>query len=45
LQQSEDFEELLLLAECDKRGRLKGVEAPDLEEAIAYLRDLSAMCG
>lgn len=45
LQESEDFEELLLLAQCDRRGRERGVEAPDLEEAIAYLRELSEMCG
>ena len=45
LQESENFEDLLLLADCDLQGRAKGVEAPDLEEAIAYLRELAAMCG
>ncbi len=45
LQESEDFEELMLLAQCDRRGRERGVEAPDLEEAITYLRELSDMCG
>jgi predicted nucleotidyltransferase len=42
---SEDFDELRLLARCDQAGRQKGVEAPDLDEAIEYLRDLSQMCG
>lgn len=45
LQESEDYEDLLLLAQCDRRGRERGVEAPDLEEAIAYLRELNEMCG
>jgi predicted HD phosphohydrolase len=45
LQQSENYEDLLLLAQCDRRGRERGVEAPDLEEAITYLRELCEMCG
>ncbi|QDU89809.1 hypothetical protein Pla175_32050 [Pirellulimonas nuda] len=45
LKESESFDELVLLGECDRAGRQPGVEAPELEEAIAYLRDLSAMCG
>jgi hypothetical protein len=40
LQQNESYEELLLLARCDRRGRCSGVEASELEEAITYLRDL-----
>jgi hypothetical protein len=44
LQESEDYEELLLLAQCDRRGRERKVEAPDLEEAILYLRELAEMC-
>lgn len=42
---SPDFEELKLLAECDDAGRQQGVTAPDLDEAIEYLRELARMCG
>jgi predicted HD phosphohydrolase len=45
LQQSESYEELLLLSECDRDGRTAGVQVPELDEAIEYIRDLSVMCG
>ncbi len=45
LQQSPDYEELLLLGECDRAGRQQGVEAPELDEAIEYLRNLARECG
>jgi len=45
LEASPDFEELKLLAECDDAGRQRGVEAPDVDEAIDYLRELARMCG
>ena len=45
LEKSEHFEDLLLLGECDRAGRQAGVEAPELEEAINYLRDLGQMFG
>lgn len=45
LEQSENYEDLLLLGECDRAGRQPGVEAPELDEAIAYLRDLQQMFG
>ncbi len=41
LKESEDFEELILLAKCDREGREPGVEAPELEEALDYLRELA----
>lgn len=41
LQENESFDELVILAECDRDGRIAGVEAPELEEAIDYLRELS----
>jgi predicted nucleotidyltransferase len=44
LQANESYEELLLLSECDIGGRQAGVEAPELEEAIEYLRELNQMC-
>ena len=41
----ENYEDLLLLGKCDRAGRQKGVEAPELEEALEYLRDLAETCG
>lgn len=45
LEASEDYDELKLLARCDRDGRARGVEAPDLDEAIEYLRELARTCG
>ncbi|MFH1924765.1 MAG: HD domain-containing protein, partial [Planctomycetota bacterium] len=42
---SEDFDELELLAECDHNGRSTGVDVPDVEEALEYLRELAQTCG
>jgi hypothetical protein len=42
---NESFEELLLLTKCDREGRQSGVAAPELEEAIDYLRELAKTCG
>src|ERR1051325_8053442 len=44
LEASEDYETLLLLCDCDRAGRQRGVEAPDLEEALDFLRELSQSC-
>ncbi len=41
----ESYEELLALGRCDRGGRQKGVEAPELEEALEYLRELARTCG
>lgn len=45
LQQNESYEELLLLARCDRDGRQPGATAPDLDEALDYLRDLEKTFG
>ena len=45
LQRNESYGELILLAECDRAGRQPGVEAPELEEALDYLRELKTMFG
>jgi hypothetical protein len=45
LQENESFDELVLLAECDRDGRVPGVMAPELDEAIEYLRELSLNFG
>lgn len=37
LEAAEDFEDLMLLAECDRTGRKRGVRTRDLEDAIDYL--------
>lgn len=43
LRESQYYTDLLLLGECDRAGRKAGVEAPELEEALDYLRDLEQM--
>lgn len=45
LRESDFYDDLVLLGECDRAGRRPGVEAPELEEAIEYLRELNQMCG
>jgi hypothetical protein len=42
---SEDFNELELLARCDRDGRATGVDVPDVQEALEYLRELARICG
>lgn len=41
LEANPDFEELLLLAECDKKGRQCGVAVPDVEQALEQIRGVS----
>ena len=45
LEESEHFEELTLLADCDRLGRVPGMAVPELEEALGYIRELAEMCG
>jgi hypothetical protein len=45
LQESEDFTELLLLAECDRAGREPGTTVPELEQALAAIWELSEQNG
>jgi hypothetical protein len=35
-----DFQDVLLLADADRKGRVRGYDAPSLDEAIAILRGL-----
>ncbi len=42
---SDDCEELKLLARLDRNGRQPGAEAPELSEAIEYVRELARTCG
>ena len=45
LKESESYEELLVLCRCDRAGREQGVETPELEEALDYIRDLALSFG
>jgi hypothetical protein len=45
LEAAESYEELMLLAECDLRGRAVGVAVPEIAEALEYLRKLVAEYG
>jgi predicted HD phosphohydrolase len=45
LRQSESYEELQLLAQCDRDGRQVGVVVCDVDEALEYLRDLAGTFG
>ena len=45
LQQNESYEELVLLARCDRDGRQAGVQTPELEEALDYIRELAVTFG
>ncbi len=40
LREHESYEELMLLCECDRAGRVAGVATTDLEEALNYVREL-----
>jgi hypothetical protein len=45
LEADENYDDLVLLGECDRAGRQRGVETSDLDEALEYLRELSRTCG
>ncbi len=45
VRESEHYEDLVLLGQCDRKGRQPGVEAPELDEALEYLRNLDATFG
>ena len=45
LQRSDCYEELRLLAECDRDGRQVGVQVMELEEALQYIRQLAHTFG
>jgi len=42
LEASPDFEDLMLLDQCDRQGRVRGAEASEIEDAIEQLRELAA---
>lgn len=45
LRASESYEELIQLARCDRAGRVAGVAASELDEALDYIRDLAQTFG
>jgi hypothetical protein len=45
LEASENFDELMLLADCDRRGRVVGMDVPDVCDALNYIRALDEECG
>jgi len=45
LEASESFDELMLLAECDRQGRAEGMSVSDVHDALAYIRELAGSCG
>ncbi len=45
LRENENYEDLMLLSECDRGGRQIGVMVPDVEEALDYVREIAEMCG
>jgi hypothetical protein len=40
LQESDDFEDLMLLRDLDTKGRVPGARVCTVEEALDYLREL-----
>lgn len=42
LQQSENYDDLMLLAELDRRGRVAGAQVPELDEALEFMRELAS---
>jgi len=45
LQQHEDYDALLTLARADRAGRVPGGNAPPLDDALDYVREVARMCG
>jgi hypothetical protein len=44
LSEHPDYEWLLSLARCDREGRVPGAEVPEIDEALACIRDVAALC-
>ena len=42
LEASEDFDDLMTLCDCDRRGRVVGMDVPDVKDALEAIRQLAA---
>lgn len=42
LRENESYEDLLILSECDRGGRVPGIETTSLEDALDYIRSLNS---
>jgi predicted HD phosphohydrolase len=45
LEESPDYDELVLLSRCDRAGRVCGAQVPEVEEALEYIRELARTYG
>lgn len=45
LRENENYDDLILLSDCDRGGRQIGVMVCDVEEALDYIREVAEMCG
>ena len=45
LEAADDFDEIMLLRDCDLQGRRRGVPVPDVDDAIEHLRAMSRESG
>jgi hypothetical protein len=44
LESAESFDELMILADCDRQGRAVGMAVAEVAEVLAYLRELEENC-
>jgi len=45
LEESPDFDELVLLSRCDRAGRVPGAQVSDVDDALDHVRELSRLYG
>ena len=45
LKESPDYEDLLLLGVCDRKGRVCGAVVPEVDDALDEIRDLARLYG
>jgi hypothetical protein len=45
LEAHDDFEHLMLLNDCDRQGRQRGAQVPDVQDALDHLRELARADG
>ena len=45
LEANPNYDDLVMLGECDRAGRQRGVETTELEDALDYIRGLESRFG